>query len=225
MRNAVFISLLLASCCLNLKKEEKEKHRIDFSPGPAITVSASAAGVTLKPSEDSIAHMSVEGGLEESDGRYKISGAGAAIFVPAGTALVLDATLAGVEGIAPDSLVLDATLSGVDLEAWKAGKLNLFMSGGSVVLAPDARNLSAFVKWSGLELYVPEGVFIKLEADTSGAGFEIEEGILSDQGIPVKIEARGAGVEIKRWKPGAERKVDIELEVEAGADSSAADGR
>ncbi len=221
MRNIAFMGLLLASCCLNLKKEEKEEeHRLDFSPGPVLTVSASAAGVSLKPSEDSLAHMSVEGGLKETDGKYSITGAGAEISVPVGTTIVLDATLAGVEGVAPDSLALDATLSGVELEGWKSGKLNLFMSGGSVVLAPDARGFSAFVKWSGLELYVPEGVFIKLEADTSGAGFEIEEGILSDQGIPVNIEAHGAGVEIKRRVPGQKRKVDIDVKVKTDADSS-----
>ncbi len=220
MRNAAFVSLILASCCLSPKKKEKEEHKLDFIPGPVLTVSASAAWVTIKHSPDSLAHMSVEGGMSEADGKYKISGAGAAIFVPAGTAVVLDATLAGVEGVAPDSLTLDATLSGVDLEGWKAGKLNLFMSGGSVVLAPDARGFSAFVKWSGLELYVPEGVFIRLESDTSEAGLKIEDGLVSDQGIPVKIEARGAGVEIKRWTPGTKRKVDISVEVEAGADSS-----
>lgn len=219
MRNSAIAFLFLTSCCLNLKKEEKEEYKMDFAPGPLLTVSASAAGVTLKPSEDSLAHMRVDGGLKEADGKYSISGAGAEILVPAHTALVLDASLAGVGGLAPDSLVLDATLSGVELEGWKSGKLNLFMSGGSVVLAPDARNFSAFVKWSGLELYVPEGVSVKLEADTSGAGFEIEEGILSDQGIPVRIEARGAGVEIKRWKPVSERKIDIDVKVESDADS------
>ncbi|MEO0140317.1 MAG: hypothetical protein ABIM88_02050 [candidate division WOR-3 bacterium] len=220
MRRSAFIWLLLASCCLNLKKEKKEEHELDFPPGPVLTVSASAAGVTMRPSEDSLAHMSVKGGLKEAEGKYEISGAGAEMFVPSGTAVVLDAVLAGIEGVAPDSAIVDATLSGVDLEGWKAGKLNLFMSGGSVVLAPDARSFSAFVKWSGLELYVPEGVFIKLEADTSGAGFEIEEGIISEQGIPVSIEARGAGVEIKRWKPGTKRKVNIGVKVKRGEDSS-----
>ncbi|MGC8893789.1 MAG: hypothetical protein ACP5QG_02950 [candidate division WOR-3 bacterium] len=220
MRNAVLASLLLASCCLSPKKKANEKHRLDFAPGPVLMVSASAAGLTLKPSDDSLAHMSVEGWLNETEGKYRLSGAGAAIFVPAGTAIVLDATLAGVEGVAPDSVVIDATLSGVELEGWKAGKLNLFMSGGSVVLAPDARGFSAFVKWSGLELYVPDGVSIKLSADTAGAGFEIEEGLVSDQGIPVNIEAHGAGVEIKKWVPGQKRKVDISVKVETDADSS-----
>jgi len=222
MRWLAMTGFLFTSCCINIgsSKEKKEEHSLDFAPGPTLTVSASAAGVSLKPSEDSLAHMSVEGGLKEADGKYRITGAGAVVFVPAGTPVVLDASLAGVEGVAPDSLVLDATLSGVELEGWKAGKLNLFMSGGSVVLAPDARGFSAFVKWSGLELYVPEGVFIKLSADTAGSGIEIEEGLVSDQGIPVNIEAHGAGVEIKKWVPGQKRKVDIDVKVETEADSS-----
>lgn len=206
MKRLAFASLVLASCCLNLKKEKEEEHSLDFAPGQTLTLSASAAGVSLKPSEDSLAHMSVKGGLKGSEGGYRISGAGAKVRVPAGTTVVIDASLAGVDGVAPDSLVVDATLSGVELEGWRSGKLNLFMSGGSVVLAPDARGFSAFVKWSGLELYVPEGVFIKLSADTSGAGLEIEEGLLSDQGIPVNIEAHGGGVEIKRWKPDTSEK-------------------
>lgn len=211
---------LFTSCCINIgDSKEKEKHSLDFAPEQTLTVSASAAGVSLKPSEDSLAHMSIEGGLKESDGKYRITGASAVVFVPAGTPVVLDASLAGVEGIAPDSLVLDATLSGVELEEWRAGKLNLFMSGASVVLAPDAKGFSAFVKWSGLELYVPEEVSIKLIADTSGAGIEIEEGLVSDQGIPVNIEARGSGVEIKKWVPGQKRKLDIDVKVETNADS------
>jgi len=219
VKRIALASLVLASCCLNLEKKEKEEHFLDFAPGKTLTLSASAAGVSFKPSEDSLAHMSVEGGLRESEGKYEITGAGAEIRVPAGTAVVIEASLAGVEGVAPDSLVLDATLSGVDLEGWRSGKLNLFMSGGSVVLAPDARGFSAFVKWSGLELYVPEGVSIKLSADTSGSGMEIEEGLLSDQGIPVNIEARGAGVEIKRLRPDKKRKVDIDVRVRTHTDS------